>query len=63
MAARKLIIFEHSSQLGNAPSHVLFDTVQVKRREGVEMPREFAHYKVVVDRGGISPQVTVKEKP
>jgi CRISPR-associated protein Csd2 len=32
MAARKLIVFEHESDLGNAPAHVLFDRVKVKRR-------------------------------
>jgi CRISPR-associated protein Csd2 len=32
MTARKLIVFEHESDLGNAPAHVLFERVQVKRR-------------------------------
>jgi CRISPR-associated protein Csd2 len=32
MAARKLIVFEHESDLGNAPAHQLFDRVKVKRR-------------------------------
>ena len=33
MAARKLIVFRHDTALGNAPAHVLFDAVQVKRRD------------------------------
>ena len=32
MAARKLIVFKHDSDLGNAPSHVLFDLVKVERK-------------------------------
>lgn len=32
MAARKLIVFEHESDLGNAPAHRLFERVKVKRR-------------------------------
>ena len=32
MTARKLVIFEHDSDIGNAPAHVLFERVQVKRR-------------------------------
>jgi CRISPR-associated protein Csd2 len=32
MAARKLIVFEHESDLGNAPAHQLFDRIKVKRR-------------------------------
>ena len=30
MAARKLIVFEHESAMGNAPAHVLFDAVKVE---------------------------------
>jgi CRISPR-associated protein Csd2 len=32
MTARKLIVFEHESDLGNAPAHALFERVHVKRR-------------------------------
>ena len=31
MSARKLLIFQHESALGNAPAHMLFETVSVKR--------------------------------
>ena len=33
MAVRKLIIFKHDSELGNAPSHKLFDLVSVSRKD------------------------------
>lgn len=33
MAVRKLIIFKHDSELGNAPSHKLFELVSVKRKD------------------------------
>ena len=33
MAVRKLIIFKHESELGNAPSHRLFDLVSVRRKD------------------------------
>jgi CRISPR-associated protein Csd2 len=36
MAVRKLVIFRHDSELGNAPAHRLFDAVKVKRRVGGE---------------------------
>jgi CRISPR-associated protein Csd2 len=32
MAARKLVVFEHESELGNAPAHALFERISVKRR-------------------------------
>jgi CRISPR-associated protein Csd2 len=50
MAARKLFIFKHESDLGNAPSHKLFDMVKVERNEGVIVPRKFGDYTVKVDR-------------
>lgn len=49
MAARKLFIFKHDSDLGNAPSHKLFDMVKVDRNDGVVAPRKFGDYTVTVD--------------
>lgn len=43
MAVRALGVFEHESSLGNAPSHKLFDLIQI---EGPEAPRSFAEYTV-----------------
>jgi CRISPR-associated protein Csd2 len=36
MAARKLFVFKHVSELGNMPAHRLFETVKVKRVKGEE---------------------------
>ena len=49
MAARKLFVFKHESDLGNAPSHRLFDLVTVERKEGVLVPRKFSDYSMKVD--------------
>ena len=46
MATRKLVVFQHDSQLGNAPAHRLFDTVKVSARAPV--PRDFNDYEVTV---------------
>jgi len=62
MAARKLFIFKHDSELGNAPSHKLFETVRVEKLEGVNPPRSFTDYKVKVDKGMIPAGVTLIEK-
>lgn len=62
MAARKLILFEHATKLGNAPSHVLLDTVQVQRRAGVQVPRSFNDYEVVINRSAIPNEVGLIEK-
>lgn len=48
MTTRGLYVFQHDSELGNAPAHALFERVQVQRKEGVEVPRAFADYTVNV---------------
>ena len=53
MAVRKLIIFEHSSELGNAPSHKLFDLVTAEKKEGVLAPRSFEEYTVRIDESAL----------
>ncbi|MDH5589799.1 MAG: type I-C CRISPR-associated protein Cas7/Csd2 [Gemmatimonadota bacterium] len=59
MASRELIVFEHGSQLGNAPSHTLFDSVSVRRKDGVAVPRAFGDYEVSIDESRIPEAVRV----
>lgn len=49
MAARRLFVFKHKDELGNAPSHKLFEMVKVEKNESVVIPRKFADYSVKVD--------------
>lgn len=49
MAARRLFVFKHKDELGNAPSHKLFDMVKVEKNDGVVIPRKFGDYTVKVD--------------
>ena len=48
MAVRELIVFKHDSELGNAPAYKLFESVQVKRKSNVEVPRSYHDYEVTV---------------
>lgn len=59
MAARALIVFKHDTQLGNAPSHKLFDAVTVKRKQGVDAPRSFSDYEIALDESAIPEGVTL----
>jgi len=61
MAVRKLILFRHDSQLGNAPAHKLYDSICVKRREGVEVARSIADYDICINREAIPAGVAVEE--
>ena len=63
MAIRKLIVFKHESEIGNAPAHKLFNLVTVKRRTDPEKPaREFSDYEVIIDRDNLPDKVTIEEK-
>ena len=48
MAVRKLVIFKHASELGNAPAHKLFDLVTAKKKEGIVVPRNYSDYEIIV---------------
>ena len=53
MAVRKLIVFRHDSELGNAPAWKLFELVHVDRAEGVSAPRSYGDYVVTVDEANL----------
>jgi CRISPR-associated protein Csd2 len=50
MCPRKLIVFKHATELGNAPAYRLFDLVAVKLRNADVPPRSFDDYEVTIDR-------------
>lgn len=60
MATRKLIVFKHDSELGNAPSHLLFDRIQVKRRTD-KPARSYSDYDVTIDQDNLPQGVTLIE--
>lgn len=62
MATRGLYVFKHDSELGNAHAHALFDRIQVKRKDGVEVPRSFSDYEVTVDETNMPAGVTLIPK-
>lgn len=49
MCMRKLYIFKHESQLGNAPAHTLFDKITVVKKENITTPRNFSDYTITID--------------
>jgi CRISPR-associated protein Csd2 len=62
MATRKLIVFKHASELGNAPAHKLFDTVKVVRNGASQGPaRGFADYDVVLAKNAVPSGVEMIE--
>ncbi|GEN10729.1 CRISPR-associated protein, Csd2 family [Myxococcus fulvus] len=61
MSMRKVIVFKHGSELGNAPAHALFDRVHVDRVQTEKPVRSFKDYKVKVDTAGMPKGVEVMD--
>lgn len=57
--ARALIVFKHDSKLGNARAAQLFDLVKVEKKEGVEFPRQFEDYQVIIAEDKVPAGVTI----
>jgi CRISPR-associated protein Csd2 len=49
MVSRKLFVFKHESELGNAPAVTLFDKIIATRLDDSKPPREYADYKITID--------------
>lgn len=62
MASRKLFMFKHDSELGNAPSHKLFDLITHELAEDKVVPRQFSDYKIHVDRDNLPDGVKLIER-
>lgn len=62
MAVRELIVFKHSSELGDFPAYKLFDAVEIKKHEGVISPRKFSDYTVTIQEEQIPDTVEVIRK-
>ena len=62
MAVRKLIVFKHASELGNAPAYKLFEAVKVSRKNPEVPARSFGDYQVEIDAAAIPEGVECIDK-
>ncbi len=62
MAVRELIIFKHSSELGDCPAYKLFDAVEVKKKQDVTFPRAYSDYSITINTDQIPESVEVIRK-
>ena len=54
MAARRLIVFKHKDDLGNAPAHKLFELVKVEAKDPSRPARSFSDYEITIDESKLS---------
>ncbi len=59
LAFRGVYIFSHENPLGNAPAHTLIERVQPRLVTGVEAPRHFSDYRVVISDAALPAGVTL----
>lgn len=62
MAVRELIVFKHSKELGDCPAYKLFETVEVKKKDGVDLPRQYQDYTVTINQEQVPETVEVTRK-
>jgi len=62
MTTRKLVIFKHESDLGNAPAQSLFELVKVQKKPQANPPRSIEDYEIEVDKTGLPEKVAMIEK-
>ena len=62
MAVRELIVFKHSKELGDCPAYKLFDSIEVKKKEGVVYPRRYQDYENCIHEDQIPDTVEMTRK-
>lgn len=62
MAVRELIVFKHSKELGDCPAYKLFDSIDVKKKEGIVYPRKYQDYIVDIHEDMIPESVEMIRK-
>lgn len=61
MSARGLIVFKHSTMLGNAPANKLFDLVSIEQIDKEKTSRSFDDYRIEIDRENCPENVEIIE--
>ena len=59
MTARGLYIFQHSSQLGNAPAHSLFERISAKLQDPSKPPRNFSDYQLSINQDNLPAEINL----
>ena len=56
MTCRGLYVFSHATPLGDAPAHKLFEHLDVRRKDGVDVPRCYADYAITPPAASAMPE-------
>ena len=62
MTARGLYIFQHSSQLGNAPAHSLFERISAQLQDPSKPPRNFSDYQLSINQDNLPAEINLIQR-
>ena len=62
MTTRKLFIFKHESELGNAPSHKLFELITVVKKNANNISRSYDDYNIQIEKSALPKGVSLIER-
>lgn len=55
MSTRRLIVFKHSTELGDCPAYKLFETVHAEKLPEVQFPRKYSDYRIEIRKDASIP--------
>jgi CRISPR-associated protein Csd2 len=61
MSTRKLIVFRHSSAIGNAHAYQLFDSIKIERKDKMIPARSFNDYTIAISKESLPQEVELIE--
>ncbi len=61
MSLRKLIVFRHASEFGNAPAYKLFERIQVRRKDSEKIARGYDDYEVIIEKENLPESIELIE--
>ena len=61
MSVRKLIVFKHSSEFGNAPAYKLFEKVKVQRKDKEKIARGYDDYEIIIEKENLPESIELIE--
>ena len=61
MSVRKLIVFKHSSEFGNAPAYKLFEKIKVQRKDKEKIAHSYDDYEIIIEKENLPESIELIE--
>lgn len=61
MSLRKLIVFRHSSEFGNAPAYKLFEKIKVQKKDKEKIAHGYDDYEIIIEKENLPESIELIE--